>query len=94
MSSSDESVSDNVVIRPGNVNILKNLVYGGIAGFIGSLSTFWIDTAKTRLQEQVFRFLSLSNHFFRLRKLSDYVFVAFALFLYALRRVLPFLGCR
>jgi len=38
---------------PGYVNIAKNLVYGGFAGFIGSLCTFPIDTAKTRLQEQV-----------------------------------------
>jgi hypothetical protein len=41
------------VILPGYVNVLKNLVYGGAAGFVGSLCTFPIDTAKTRLQEQV-----------------------------------------
>eukprot|EP00013_Stygamoeba_regulata_P000277 CAMPEP_0177636556 /NCGR_PEP_ID=MMETSP0447-20121125/4501_1 /TAXON_ID=0 /ORGANISM="Stygamoeba regulata, Strain BSH-02190019" /LENGTH=318 /DNA_ID=CAMNT_0019138425 /DNA_START=101 /DNA_END=1057 /DNA_ORIENTATION=+ len=41
------------VVRPQKINPLKNLVYGGIAGVAGSLTTFPIDTAKTRLQEQV-----------------------------------------
>jgi hypothetical protein len=41
------------MIRPSNVNVVKNLVYGGTAGMVGSLCTFPIDTSKTRLQEQV-----------------------------------------
>jgi hypothetical protein len=44
---------DDIVIRPSNVNVLKNLIYGGTAGIAGSLCTFPIDTSKTRLQEQV-----------------------------------------
>jgi len=46
-------------ILPQDVNFFKNLVYGGVAGVAGSLSTFPIDMAKTRLQEQVK--LSVSN---------------------------------
>ena len=48
-----ESSDLKPIIRPVNVNVWKNVVYGGTAGFVGSLSTFPIDTAKTRLQEQV-----------------------------------------
>jgi hypothetical protein len=44
---------EDIVIRPSNVNVLKNLIYGGTAGIAGSLCTFPIDTSKTRLQEQV-----------------------------------------
>lgn len=49
--SEEEAVK--VSIKPGPVNVFKNLLFGGTAGMAGSLCTFPIDTSKTRLQEQV-----------------------------------------
>ncbi len=38
------------VVYPPKVNFLKNFVYGGFAGFVGSLFTFPIDLCKTLVQ--------------------------------------------
>ena len=40
------------VVYPPKVNFLKNFVYGGFAGFMGSLCTFPIDLSKTLVQSE------------------------------------------
>jgi len=48
-----QQVAVSPVTITHKLKFFKNLIYGGFAGFVGSLCTFPIDTAKTRLQEQV-----------------------------------------
>ena len=50
--SNNNHIAVSPSVLPQKVKFQKNLIYGGIAGFIGSLTTFPIDLSKTRLQEQ------------------------------------------
>jgi len=49
--SKQELSAPSIYVKP--CNFVKNLVYGGIAGVAGSLCTYPIDSAKTRLQNMV-----------------------------------------